>query len=88
MSGLVNKGLVVAEVSPEGALGGPIGLVYDGDVVSVDVEARTLDLHVSEDELERRRAELPPLPPPRGCGWLDVYARTVSPLARGATLGG
>jgi dihydroxy-acid dehydratase len=88
MSGLVNKGLVVAEVSPEGALGGPIGLVHDGDVVSVDVEARTLDLHVSEDELERRRAELPPLPPPRGCGWLDVYARTVSPLARGATLGG
>ena len=88
MSGLVNKGLVIAEVSPEGALGGPIGLVRDGDVVSVDVDARTLDLQVPEEELERRRAELPPLPPPRGCGWLDVYARTVSPLTRGATLGG
>ena len=88
MSGLVNKGLVVAEVSPEGALGGPIGLVRDGDAISVDVDAHSLDLHVPEEELERRRAELPPLPPARGCGWLDVYARTVSPLARGATLGG
>jgi dihydroxy-acid dehydratase len=88
MSGLVNKGLVVAEISPEGALGGPIGLVRDGDVISVDVDARTLALHVSEEEMERRRAELPPLSPPRGCGWLSVYARTVSPLARGATLGG
>ncbi|MGY1661819.1 dihydroxy-acid dehydratase [Geodermatophilus sp. SYSU D00705] len=88
MSGLVNKGLVVAEVSPEGAVGGPLGLVRDGDVVSVDVDARTLDLEVPADELERRRAELPPLPAPRGCGWLDVYARTVSPLGRGATLGG
>jgi dihydroxy-acid dehydratase len=88
MSGLVNTGLVVAEVSPEGAVGGPLGLVRDGDVISVDVDARTLDLEVPDDELERRRAELPPLPPPAGCGWLSVYARTVSPLARGATLGG
>jgi dihydroxy-acid dehydratase len=88
MSGLVNKGLVVAEVSPEGAIGGPLGLVRDGDVISVDVDARTLELEVPADELETRRAELPPLPPPSGCGWLDVYARTVSPLARGATLGG
>ncbi|RBY78242.1 dihydroxy-acid dehydratase [Geodermatophilus sp. TF02-6] len=88
MSGLVNKGLVVAEVSPEGAVGGPIGLVRDGDLVSVDVDARTLELQVPAEELERRRAELPPLPAPRGCGWLDVYARTVSPLGRGATLGG
>jgi dihydroxy-acid dehydratase len=88
MSGLVNKGLVVAEVSPEGALGGPIGLVRDGDRISVDVDTRTLDLDVPAEELARRRAELPPLQAPRGCGWLDVYARTVSPLARGATLGG
>jgi dihydroxy-acid dehydratase len=87
MSGLVNKGLVVAEVSPEGALGGPLGLVRDGDVISVDVDARTLDLEVADDELARRRADLPPLPAPRGCGWLSVYARTVSPLSRGATLG-
>src|SRR5215471_4823796 len=69
MSGLVNKGISVAEVSPEGAAGGPLGLVRDGDMISVDVEARTIDLEVSDAELDRRRAELPPLTPPPGCGW-------------------
>ncbi|GAA5049393.1 dihydroxy-acid dehydratase [Thermocatellispora tengchongensis] len=88
MSGLVNKGLVVAEVSPEGAVGGPLGLVRDGDVISVDVDARTIDLEVPEAELAGRRAALPAAAPPAGCGWLSVYARTVGPLARGATLGG
>jgi dihydroxy-acid dehydratase len=88
MSGLVNGGLVVAEVSPEGAAGGPLGLVRDGDLISIDVDARTLDLEVSADELAARRAELPPLRAPAGCGWLSVYARTVAPLGAGATLGG
>ena len=76
MSGLVNGGLVVAEVSPEGAAGGPLGLVRDGDMISIDVNARTLDLEVSPAELDARRAELPPLRAPAGCGWLSVYART------------
>lgn len=87
MSGLVNKGLSVAEVSPEGAVGGPLGLVEDGDEISIDVDARTIDLHVPSDELERRRARQEPLPVARGCGWLSVYARSVQPLRRGATLG-
>ncbi len=88
LSGLVNKGISVAEVSPEGAAGGPLGLVRDGDVVSIDLYARTIDLDVPGAELARRRAALPALAPPPGCGWLSVYARTVRPLARGATLGG
>ncbi|HVV22508.1 MAG TPA: dihydroxy-acid dehydratase [Pseudonocardiaceae bacterium] len=87
MSGLVNNGLVVAEVSPEGAVGGPLGLVADGDTISVDVDARTVDLHVPEAELAERRARLAPMPEPSGCGWLSVYARSVRPLTRGATLG-
>jgi dihydroxy-acid dehydratase len=87
MSGLVNGGLVVAEVSPEGAAGGPLGLVRDGDMISIDVDARTLDLEVSPAELDARRAALPPLRAPSGCGWLSVYARTVAPLGAGATLG-
>ena len=88
MSGLVNGGLVVAEVAPEGAAGGPLGLVRDGDMISIDVEARTIDLDVEPGELDRRRADLPPLAAPAGCGWLSVYARSVAPLGRGATLGG
>jgi dihydroxy-acid dehydratase len=86
MSGLVNGGLVVAEVSPEGAAGGPLGLVRDGDMISIDVDARTLDLEVSPAELDARRAQLPPLRAPAGCGWLSVYARTVAPLGAGAVL--
>ena len=80
MSGLVNGGLVVAEVAPEGAAGGPLGLVRDGDMISIDVNARRIDLEVDAGELDRRRAELPPLAAPAGCGWLSVYARTVAPL--------
>jgi dihydroxy-acid dehydratase len=87
MSGLVNGGLVIAEVSPEGAAGGPLGLVRDGDVIAIDVDARTVDLEVEAGELAARRASLPPLAAPTGCGWLSVYARSVAPLGAGATLG-
>jgi dihydroxy-acid dehydratase len=87
MSGLVNKGLVVAEVSPEAATGGPLGLVEDGDVIFVDVDARTLDLEVPDAVLEERRARFTPSPAPTGCSWLSVYARSVQGLRRGATLG-
>jgi dihydroxy-acid dehydratase len=88
MSGLVNKGLTVAEVSPEGAVGGPLGLVRDGDIISVDVDTRTIDLDVADEVLAQRREHLPPLAAPAGCGWLSVYARSVRPLTEGATLGG
>jgi dihydroxy-acid dehydratase len=87
MSGLVNGGLVVAEVSPEGASGGPLGLVRDGDVISIDVNSRAIELEVDPGELAARRAQLPPIAAPAGCGWLSVYARTVAPLSAGATLG-
>jgi dihydroxy-acid dehydratase len=86
MSGLVNGGLVLAEVSPEGAVGGPLGLVRDGDMISIDVETRSVSLEVDDEELSRRRAALPPLAAPAGCGWLSVYARSVAPLGAGATL--
>ncbi len=88
MSGLVNGGLVIAEVAPEGAAGGPLELVHDGDMISIDVNARAIELEVDPAELERRRAQLPPLAAPAGCGWLSVYARTVAPLGAGATLSG
>jgi dihydroxy-acid dehydratase len=88
MSGLVNRGLTVAEVSPEGAVGGPLGLVRDGDVISVDVDARMINLDVADEVLAERRALLPALAAPTGCGWLSVYARSVRSLTQGATLGG
>jgi len=88
MSGLVNKGIVVGEVSPEAATGGPLGLVRDGDIVTIDLDKRAIDLEVPAEELERRRAAFTAPPPSGDKGWLGVYERTVGPLAQGATLRG
>ncbi len=85
LSGLCNKGLTVAEVSPEAAVGGPIGLVEDGDCVSIDVDAHSIELEVSEATLAARAACDAP-PPPRAGGWLSIYQRTVQPMSRGAVL--
>jgi len=88
LSGLVNKGIVVGEVSPEAAAGGPLGLVKNGDVISIDVPARTADLEVPSDELAARKAALLANPPARPVevGWLSVYQRLVRPLPEGAVL--
>ena len=58
LSGLVNKGIVVGEVSPEAARGGPLALVRDGDPIRIDVPGRAADLDVPAAELERRRQSL------------------------------
>jgi dihydroxy-acid dehydratase len=86
LSGLVNKGLVVGEVTPESAVGGPLGLIEDGDIIAIDVEARSIDIQVPSETLEGRRAGFRRKPPTRDSGWLSIYERTVSPLARGASL--
>jgi dihydroxy-acid dehydratase len=86
LSGLCNKGLTVAEVSPEAAVGGPLALVNSGDRISIDVDARSIELHVAEAELNARRAQRgePPLPAARG--YLSVYQRAVQPMSTGAVM--
>jgi dihydroxy-acid dehydratase len=86
LSGLVNKGIVVGEVSPEAAAGGPLALVRDGDQIRIDVPGRTVDMDVPADELKRRKAELRASPPSTEVGWLSVYQRLVRPLPEGAVL--
>jgi dihydroxy-acid dehydratase len=86
LSGLVNKGLVIGEVTPETAEGGPLALVKDGDEIAIDIENRTCDLNVPPEELEKRRSQLGELLPKDDRGWLSIYQRTVRPLAKGATL--
>lgn len=80
------RGACVGHVSPEAAEGGPIAIVRDGDPISVDLDARTLDLEVSPAELSRRRAG--PLPPRRAVAspWLRRYRALVTNAARGAVL--
>ncbi|MES2533948.1 MAG: dihydroxy-acid dehydratase [Pseudomonadota bacterium] len=86
LSGLVCKGLVVAEISPEGAVCGPLALVQDGDTVSIDLDTRRCDLEVDDAEMARRREAWKPAPPLCDTGWLQIYRRNVGPLTQGAVL--
>ncbi|WP_342363659.1 L-arabinonate dehydratase [Terrarubrum flagellatum] len=71
MSG-TSYGACILHVSPESFVGGPLALVRTGDMIAIDVPARTISLDVSDAELERRRAALPPQPARygRGYGWM------------------
>lgn len=77
-------GFSVGHVAPEGADGGPIGLVQDGDTIVLDVAARRIDLMVDPTELETRRIRWSPPPPRYRTGALEKYARTVSSSHLGA----
>ena len=77
LSGLVNKGIVVGEVSPEAARGGPLALVRDGDPIRIDVPARTADLDVPGAELQRRRGALRAPAPKSGAGSPSTSAWSV-----------
>jgi dihydroxy-acid dehydratase len=86
LSGLVCKGLVVAEVAPEGAVLGPLALVADGDTITIDLDSRRVDLDVNAAEMERRAAAWRPGPKLNDTGWLQIYRRNVGPLNEGAVL--
>lgn len=86
LSGLVCKGLVLAEVSPEAALGGPLALVQDGDSICIDLDSRRLDLMVDDAVLDARRAAWQPRPLTHDTGWLQQYRRNAGPLSQGAVL--
>jgi dihydroxy-acid dehydratase len=76
-------GLVVGHIAPEAQVGGPIALLKTGDLVTVDSETQELTVHVSDEELERRRAEWT-APPLKAKGVLAKYARLVSCASKGA----
>ena len=77
-------GLVVGHVAPEAAVGGNIGLVQEGDSITVDANQLVLQLNVDEAELERRRAAWSSPPPRYRTGILGKYARLVSSSSKGA----
>jgi dihydroxy-acid dehydratase len=85
MSG-TSFGTVVLHVAPEAAVGGPIALVRDGDLIELDADAGRIDLRVSEDEFARRRESWePPLPRHRR-GWPALFARHVRQAPEGCGL--
>jgi dihydroxy-acid dehydratase len=76
-------GTVVLHVTPEAAVGGPLALVHDGDMIALDVEARTLQLEVSDEELARRREAWSAPALPAG-GYVKLYIDHVAQADTGA----
>jgi len=77
-------GFTVGHIAPEAFRGGPIGLLRDGDTIVLDVEARRLDVELSDDELARRKAEWWQPEPRYKTGAFAKYAQTVSSASEGA----
>jgi dihydroxy-acid dehydratase len=85
-SGLCNLALMVVDVTPEAASGGAIGLVRDGDVITIDAMGRVLSADVPDAELEERRKTAPDYRKKIHDGWLKQYREGVGPMTKGAVL--
>ena len=79
-------GTVVLHVAPESAVGGPLALVREGDMIALDVAARALNMEVSDEELERRRQVWMPPEPVVTRGYAGIYVRHVLQADRGVDL--
>lgn len=80
------RGACVGHVSPEAAAGGTIGLIKQGDIINLDIPGHKLEVEVSENELNRRRAEAVPFTPRVVTGYLKRYAQQVTSANTGAVL--
>jgi dihydroxy-acid dehydratase len=79
-------GASIGHVSPEAAVGGPIGLIKDGDIIDIDITAGTLAVRLSDQELAARREAWKPRPPRYTSGWLARYASMATSADTGAIL--
>lgn len=80
------RGAAIGHVSPEAADGGPIALVHEGDIISIDIPNYSIKIEVSDEELEERRKNWTPKEPNIKTGYLARYAKQVSSGAEGAIL--
>lgn len=81
-----SKGASIGHVSPEAAAGGAIGLIEEGDLIDIDIPNNSINVRVSDSDLEARRATWTPNPPKEFGGWLGRYIRYVSSANTGAVL--
>ena len=81
-----SRGASIGHVSPEAAVGGPIALVEEGDIIKINIPERTLHLDVSDEVLAERKAKWQPREPKVKTGYLARYAHMVTSGARGAVL--
>lgn len=80
----ISHGLAIGHVSPEAALGGPIGLIEEGDIITIDLDARRIDTDVSVEELARRKAAWTPPQREASTSVYAKYARNVGSASMGA----
>ena len=81
-----SRGASIGHVSPEAAVGGPIALVEEGDIIKINIKENTLNLDVSDEELARRKAAWTPREPKVTTGYLARYASMVTSADKGAVL--
>ena len=81
-----SRGASIGHVSPEAAVGGPIALVQEGDIIKININEKTLDIAVSKEELEERRKAWTPRKPKITTGYLGRYSKMVTSGDRGAVL--
>jgi dihydroxy-acid dehydratase len=81
-----SRGASIGHVSPEAAVGGPIALVKEGDIISINIPENRLEMKVSDEELEKRRREWKPREPKITTGYLSRYRELVTSGNRGAIL--
>jgi len=80
------RGPCIGHVSPEAMEGGPIAIVRDGDIISIDIPKRKIDLLVSEEEIKKRFKTHKPIKPKINKGWLARYAKLVTSASTGAVM--
>ncbi len=80
------RGLMVGHIAPEAALGGPIALLHDGDTVTIDIDARQINLHLPDDVLQERVADFAPPSPKYTHGAFARYGALVGSASEGAIL--
>ena len=80
------RGAAIGHISPEAAVGGPIALVEEGDTIEIDINANTINLLISDEEMAKRKVEWKPRQPKITTGYLARYAKLVTSGAQGAVL--
>ena len=80
------RGAAIGHVSPEAAVGGNIALIQDGDMIEIDIPANTINVLVSDEELENRRKNLVPFEIKVKKGYLARYSKLVASGCKGAIL--
>ena len=78
--------MIVGQVMPEAADGGPLALVEEGDEIEIDLRRGVIELLIENSVLDARESAWTPPPPTRERGWLAQYSRLVQPIEKGATL--